>query len=163
LILRARETGLPIVLAPAVLVVMNVVYAAAAYPAGALSDRFGRLTLLAAGFAVLIVADLTLAFAPGVAGVAVGVALWGLQMGVTKGALAALVADAAPPDSRGSAYGIFNFVGGLALLAASLLSGILWDRAGPGSAFLASGLFAAAALASLALLRPKMARLSHRR
>ena len=109
LILRAREAGLPIALAPAVLVVMNVVYAAAAYPAGALSDRFGRLAVLGAGFAVLIAADLTLALASGLAGVAAGISLWGLQMGVTKGALAALVADAAPSDARGSAYGILEF------------------------------------------------------
>ena len=84
---------------------------------------------------------------------AAGVALWGLQMGVTKGALAALVTDAAPLDSRGSAYGIFNFVSGLALLVASVLFGVLWDRGGPGAAFLASTLFAAMALASLLLLR----------
>jgi MFS family permease len=153
LILRARDAGLPIALAPAVLVVMNVVYAATAYPAGALSDRFGRLAVLAAGFAILIVADLTLAFASGLTGMAAGVALWGLQMGVTKGALAALVADAAPPDSRGSAYGIFNFASGLALLVASVLFGVLWDRTGPAAAFFASALFAAAAIASLLLLR----------
>jgi MFS family permease len=156
LILRARDQGLPIALAPAVLVVMNAVYAAAAYPAGALSDRFGRLALLGAGFAILIVADLVLAFASGLVGVAAGVALWGLQMGVTKGALAALVADAAPLDSRGSAYGIFNFASGLALLVASILFGVLRDRGRSGAAFFASALFAATALASLLLLRQRL-------
>ena len=109
--------------------------------------------MLAAGFAILIVADLTPAFASGLTGVAAGVALWGLQMGVTKGALAALVADAAPPDARGSAYGIFNFASGLALLVASVLFGVLWDRRGLAAAFFASVLFAAAAIASLLLLR----------
>lgn len=102
LVLRAQGTGLPLVLIPMVLVVMNFVYALAAYPAGILSDRYNRLTVLIVGFSLLIAANLVLAFAPGLIGVAFGVALWGLHMGVTQGLLATLVADTAPPELRGT-------------------------------------------------------------
>lgn len=153
LVLRAQGTGLPLVLIPLVLVVMNFVYALAAYPAGVLSDRYNRLTVLIIGMALLIVADLVLAFAPGLAGVALGVALWGLHMGVTQGLLATLVADTAPPELRGTAYGLFNLMGGLALLAASIMAGALWDGFGPKATFLAGAGFTAFALVGLGLMR----------
>jgi MFS family permease len=98
LILRAQAVGLPLVLVPLVLVVMNVVYALAAYPAGVLSDRYNRLTMLTVGFSLLIAADLVLAFSNGLAGVAIGVALWGLHLGITQGLLATLIADTAPAE-----------------------------------------------------------------
>ncbi|HYM30680.1 MAG TPA: MFS transporter, partial [Candidatus Cybelea sp.] len=120
LILRAGAVGLPAAYAPLVLVVMNVVYAALAYPMGALSDRVDRRLLLVAGFAVLILADIVLAFAPGIWIVMLGVGLWGLHMGMTQGLLAALVADTAPEALRGTAFGVFNFASGVALLFASL-------------------------------------------
>ena len=85
LILRAQNVGLPIMLVPAVLVLMNVVYALAAYPAGVASDRMERTTLLIVGLALLIAADLALALLPSIGGVAFGVALWGLHMGLTQG------------------------------------------------------------------------------
>lgn len=153
LILRAQGTGLPLVLIPMVLVLMNFVYAVAAYPAGVLSDRYNRLTILIIGFGLLIAADLTLAFAPGLTGVASGVALWGLHMGLTQGLLATLVADTAPPELRGTAYGMFNLTGGLALLAASILAGALWDVFGPTATFLAGASFTAIALAGLGVVR----------
>jgi MFS family permease len=153
LVLRAQGTGLPLVLIPMVLVVMNVVYAFAAYPAGVLSDRYNRLTVLIIGLALLIAADLVLAFAPGLTGVAVGVALWGLHLGVTQGLLATLVADTAPTELRGTAYGMFNLMGGLALLAASVVAGLLWDGFGPQATFLAGAAFTALALVGLALVR----------
>ena len=112
----SRDFGLPVALAPLTLVTMNVVYAFAAYPAGVLSDRFDRLTVVTIGFFVLIAADLALALAGGLVGAALGVALWGLHLGLTQGVLAALVADAAPPDQRGAAFGVFNLVGGVATL-----------------------------------------------
>ena len=127
LILRAQEAGLPLVLVPAVLVLMNVVYSLSAYPVGALSDRTDRITLLIAGLAVLIAADLVLAMSGELTGVAIGVALWGLHMGVTQGLLATLVADTAPPELRGTAFGMFNLLIGLALLAASVMAGALWE------------------------------------
>ncbi|MDF1853872.1 MFS transporter [Pseudooceanicola sp.] len=156
LILRARGTGLPLVLVPLVLVVMNAVYALAAYPAGALSDRANRLTVLIIGFTLLIGADLVLAYAPGLTGVAIGVALWGLHMGLTQGLLTTLVADTAPPELRGTAYGLFNLASGVALLAASVLAGVLWEGFGPRATFLAGAGITAAALIGLGMVRLRL-------
>ena len=144
LILRAQSVGLPIALVPAVMVLMNVVYALAAYPAGVLSDRIDRRTVLIAGLLLLVVADIVLALASGIAGVAAGVILWGLHMGLTQGLLATLVADTAPAELRGTAYGMFNLLTGLALLAASIIAGALWDLVGPKGTFLAGAAFTAA-------------------
>ena len=149
LILRAQHVGLPITLLPAVLVLMNVVYAAAAYPAGVMSDRMNRAAVLATGIALLIAADLALALLPSIGGVALGVVLWGLHMGLTQGLLAALVADTSPAELRGTAYGFFNLLGGLAMLAASVIAGALWDSAGPQGTFFAGAGFALVALAGL--------------
>jgi MFS family permease len=153
LILRAQNVGLPLVLVPMVLVLMNVVYAVAAYPAGVLSDHANRITVLAVGFAFLVAADLVLTLASTIAGVAVGVALWGLHMGFTQGLLATLIADTAPPELRGTAYGFFNLLSGLALLAASIIAGALWDSVGSQGSFLAGATFIALALAGLAATR----------
>jgi MFS family permease len=164
LVLRAQGTGLPLVLVPLVLVVMNVVYAMAAYPAGVVSDRYNRLTVVIIGLVLLIAADLVLAFAPGLTGVAIGVAFWGLHMGVTQGLLATLVADTAPPELRGTAYGMFNLMGGLALLAASVVAGLLWDGFGPQATFIAGAAFTALALVGLGVVRWRVPSLgaSHR-
>ncbi len=153
LILRAQAVGLPVTLVPMVLVLMNVVYAFAAYPAGVLSDHANRITILGVGFGLLVAADLVLAFTNGLAGVATGVALWGLHMGFTQGLLATLLADTAPPELRGTAYGIFNLLCGLAMLVASVLAGALWDSVGPQSTFLAGAAFTVIALALLAVSR----------
>ena len=153
LILRAVAAGLPIALAPAVLVVMNVVYAAAAYPAGAISDRFDRTSLLGLGFVVLIVSDLVLGLASQLWAIGLGIALWGLHMGLTQGMLAALVADTTPERRRGTAYGLFNLVSGVAMLVASALAGFLWDRVGPQAPFLGGAIFAFVALMLLSGFR----------
>lgn len=153
LILRSQSVGLPIALVPAVMVLMNIVYALAAYPAGILSDRVNRHTVLIAGLCLLIVADLVLALSGNIAGVAVGVVLWGIHMGLTQGLLAALVADTAPPELRGTAYGMFNLMTGLALLAASIIAGALWDAIGPRATFLAGAGFTAIAVMGLLTLR----------
>jgi MFS family permease len=149
LVLRAQEAGLALTLMPAVLVVLNVVYALSSYPVGVLADRFHRGTLIALGFAVLVAADLVLALVGGLVGVALGVVLWGLHMGMTQGLLATLVADVAPAGLRGTAFGVLNLVGGLALLAASVLAGGLWDAYGSQAAFLAGAAFATLALLGL--------------
>lgn len=153
LILRAIDVGLSATWVPLVLVGMNLVYMVAAYPIGAASDRIGREGLLAVGLGLLILADLVLALAPGLIGLGAGVALWGLHMGATQGLLSTLVADAAPPGLRGTAFGIYNLVTGLALLAASLIAGALWQWIGPSATFGAGGVFAALALGGAALLR----------
>ena len=152
LILRGAGAGLPVMLTPVVLIVMNLVYALAAAPAGSLSDRLGRKPLLAAGIMVLCAADLVLAFAGGVFGVLLGAGLWGLHMGLTQSLLAALVADTAPAKLRGTAFGVFNLATGLALLLASALAGWLWSAHGEAFTFVTGALFAAAALLGLLLL-----------
>ncbi|MEO8315191.1 MAG: MFS transporter [Pseudomonadota bacterium] len=157
LILRARQVGLSIALVPMVLVVMNVVYSAAAYPAGVVSDRHGRQRVLALGMLILIAADLVLAMVPGLAGVAAGVALWGLHMAFTQGLFAAWVADTAPAELRGIAFGMFNLMTGGALLVASLVAGILWDAVGAQATFFTGAAIAACALGGLFVAGPKLA------
>jgi MFS family permease len=156
LLLRAQSVGLLLALVPVVMVVMNVVYALAAWPAGALSDRLGRFGVLASGLAMLVAADLVLAFASDIGTVGLGVALWGLHMGLTQGLLASLVADTAPENLRGTAFGVFNLVTGLAMLAASVIAGALWDVAGPTATFLSGAIFAALTLAALPAVRRSM-------
>lgn len=153
LVLKAQGKGLSLALVPGVLVVMNVAYAGAAYPAGILSDKGDRLSLLLVGIGVLIVADLVLAWAPGLVGVGLGTALWGLHMGLTQGLISALVADTAPADLRGTAFGLLNLVSGVGLLLASLIAGLLWDYAGPSVMFLTGAGFSALAALGLAAIR----------
>ncbi len=149
LLLRAQNLGLAVTWVPMVLIVMNLVYAASAYPVGKLSDNSNRSGLLAWGIGFLILADLVLAAAGGIWAVMLGAALWGLHMGATQGLLSALVADAAPADLRGTAFGVFNLAGGLALLAASVLAGALWSRFGPAMTFYVGAVFSAVALIGL--------------
>ena len=153
LVLRAERGGIPVALVPLVMVAMNLVYAACAYPFGKLSDRLGRRRLLGWGLAVLIAADLVLASDDHWPTVVAGVALWGVHLAMTQGLLAALVADTAPAELRGTAYGFFNLVSGIAMLVASVLAGLLWDRLGPAFTFHAGALFAAVALIGLLRVR----------
>ena len=146
LVLRAHEGGLSVALTPLVLVGMNVVYAVAAYPFGKLSDSMSHTRLLVYGLVVLIAADFALAYSNHWAWVSAGIVLWGLHMGMTQGLLATMVADTAPEDLRGSAYGFFNLVSGIALLVASGLAGFIWDRLGASYTFVAGTLFCAVAL-----------------
>lgn len=146
LILKANAEGLPLALTPLVLVVMNLVYAAGAYPAGHFADRMPPVRLLGGGIICLIAADLVLAVAPGMVGVTLGLILWGAHMALTQGLLAKLVADHAPAHLRGSAYGMFNLATGIALLFASVIAGLLWDRFGADATFFAGAGFATVAL-----------------
>jgi predicted MFS family arabinose efflux permease len=147
LILRAQQLGLPDAWAPLVLILMNVVYAASAYPFGQLADRMSHRRLLGGGLAVLVAADLLLASGGGWAALALGIALWGLHLGMTQGLLATMVADAAPAELRGTAYGFFNLASGAAMLVASILAGLLWDRFGAAATFQAGAVFSLLALA----------------
>ncbi|MDB5731607.1 MAG: major facilitator superfamily 1 [Variovorax sp.] len=150
LVLRAQQGGMALALVPLVMVAMNLVYAACAYPFGRLSDRMSHRTLLALGLLVLVAADLVLASGNHWSVVLAGVALWGLHMGITQGLLATMVADAAPPDLRGTAYGFFNLMSGIAMLVASVVAGLVWDRLGASSTFHAGAAFCIVALAGLA-------------
>jgi MFS family permease len=155
LVLRATGVGLSAPRIPVVLIVMNVVYALAAYPAGVAADHLGRRTLLAAGVGVLVAADVVLATAPGVGAVLAGAALWGLHMGLTQGLLSALVAATAPASLRGTAFGLFNLATGVFLLLASVLAGLFWSRLGAPATFWAGAVFAAMALAGIARWAPE--------
>jgi len=150
LVLRAQNVGLPPAMAPWVMVVMSIVYAAVSYPAGSAADRGRGPRLLSAGLLALVAADVVLANAAGGAAVFAGAALWGMHMGLTQGLLAALVAATAPVDMRGTAFGVFNLVCGVALLAASVLAGWLWDTFGPAFTFYAGAALTLAAWAALA-------------
>lgn len=149
LLLRAENVGLAVTWVPMILIVMNLVYAASAYPFGRLSDNGKRRRLLAWGIVLLIAADLVLALAGNFWTVGLGAAIWGLHMGATQGLLAALVADTAPADLRGTAFGVFNLASGVALLAASVIAGGLWTLAGPAMTFYAGAGFAGVALAGV--------------
>ena len=153
LVLRALRGGLPVAFAPAVLIGMNVVYSTSAYPFGKLSDRVDHATLLVLGVSVLIAADVVLAQGADWWWTAIGIALWGLHMGITQGLLATMVADTAPADLRGTAFGFFNLMSGIALLFASVIAGLLWDRVGPASTFIAGAVFGALALVAVVTRR----------
>jgi len=150
LILRAEDLGVPLGYVPLALVVMSLFYAMFAYPAGVAADRLDARRLLLSSLLLLILADLLLAAAEGLWTAFAGAALWGLHMAFSQGLLAKLVADSAPLALRGTAFGVFNLLAGLALLAASLIAGALWQRFGAAATFLAGAFFAA--LAALGLL-----------
>ncbi len=143
LVLRATDRGLSLTFVPMVLVVMSVVYALSAYPAGKLSDRLPRQHVLAAGMGVLVLSDAVLAMAGGEVLLFVGIALWGLHMGLTQGILASLVADRVPATYRATAFGMFNLVSGIALLLASGMAGALWQYVAPAATFWVGALVAA--------------------
>ena len=151
LVLRAQHGGIPIALVPLVMVAMNLIYALSAYPFGKLSDRMSHMRLLTLGLLVLIAADVVLATNDHWGVVLLGVGLWGLHLGMTQGLLATMVADTAPADLRGTAYGFFNLASGLAMLIASVLAGFLWDQIGPAFTFYAGAVFCAVAVVGLTL------------
>jgi len=153
LVLRAQNVGMSLAQAPMVMVAMTVVYALLAFPAGAWADRGHSSRLIGAGLGALIASDLVLAQASGTVGVLIGAALWGLHLALTQGLLSALVAAVAPPDLRGTAFGVFNLASGIALIVASALAGLLWDVAGPAWTFYAGALFTLVAWIALLLRR----------
>ncbi|HZP94536.1 MAG TPA: MFS transporter [Burkholderiales bacterium] len=155
LLLRAQDVGLAVTWVPLILIVMNVAYALSAYPLGRLSDNGSRGRLLGLGIGFLIAADLVLAQATGTWAVGAGAVLWGLHMGATHGLLTAIIADAAPADLRGTAFGVFNLATGLALLAASVIAGGLWNVFGPATTFYAGAAFSAVALTGLVMRRDR--------
>ena len=152
LVLRVASLGLPLAFAPLVLVVMNVLYATSSYPMGALSDSIDRRLIVGAGFGMLALADVVLAAAPGPWLAMLGVGFWGLHMGMTQGLLGALVADSAPEALRGTAFGFFHLVSGVAMLIASLLAGVLWERFGAPATFLAGAAFTLLGVASMLIV-----------
>ncbi|HXK47077.1 MAG TPA: MFS transporter [Deltaproteobacteria bacterium] len=153
LLLRAQNLGVPAMFVPFFMVIMNVIYSLTAYPVGIISDKLGRLGMLTAGSIVLVVSDVVLAAAQSPAFVVLGVSLWGLHMGLTQGIFSALVADTSPENLRGSAFGIFSMVSGIAMLLASGIAGWLWDSTGPSATFLVGAAFAMAGLTGFIVVR----------
>jgi len=155
LVLRATSAGLAIGYVPVVMITMNVVYAAGAYPAGIASDQMSPRTLLVAGLAMLALADLVLAAATSPLHVLVGTSFWGFHMALTQGLLSKLVSDTAPAELRGTAFGMFNLVSGGALVLASVVAGALWELVGPPATFLAGALFASVPALGIVLFAPR--------
>lgn len=151
LVLRAQQMDIPLALIPLVMVAMNLLYALSAYPFGKLSDRMSHAGMLQAGLGVLIVADIVLAVSQHWSGILIGVALWGVHMGMTQGLLAAMIANTAPADLRGTAYGMFNLMSGVALLLASLGAGLLWETWGAASTFYAGAIICVITLLGMRL------------
>lgn len=135
LVLRVQKLGLPIGWTPSVLLVMSGIYALSSYPMGVLSDRFGRAKILAIGLVTLMISNLLLMLAPGIISAMVGIAIWGLHMGMTQGVMSAMVADHAPQDMRGTAFGLLNIIMGVVLLFSSLIAGLVWDHLSSGAIF----------------------------
>lgn len=135
LVLRAQQTGLDIAWIPGVMVVMSLAYSLSAWPVGILSDRLDRRILLSIGMVLLIAADLVLGIGKSITSMFVGVAVWGLHMGFTQGVLAAMVSETSPMTLRGTAFGLFNLVGGVSMLLASVIAGAVWERFGASITF----------------------------
>jgi MFS family permease len=149
LLLRAQDVGLSIAQVPVTLVIMNVVYAVSSYPAGVAADRIDRRVLLSLGVGVLVVADLLLASASSILPALLGVAAWGLHMGLTQGLLATWIAEVAPHNLRGTAFGMFNLASGGLLLLASVIAGYLWSLFGAHATFMAGAIFSGITLFAL--------------
>jgi MFS family permease len=156
LVLRAQQVGFAIAWVPLVMVVMSLTYTFSAYPAGILSDRMNRRSLLATGLLSLVLADLVLAWAASPLVALLGVALWGLHLGCTQGILAAMIADVTPPELKGTAFGLFNLASGLLMLLSSVIAGGLWVRYGAAATFQAGAVFSLAALLMLVLTVPRL-------
>ncbi|MBZ7306149.1 MFS transporter [Klebsiella oxytoca] len=140
LVLRAQQMAIPLFAIPLVMVAMNLVYSLTAYPFGKLSDRMSHSKMLQWGLLVLIAADIVLALSSHWSTLLAGVALWGIHMGMTQGLLAAMVAHTAPPELRGTAFGMFNLMSGIALLLASAGAGVQWEMLGAASTFYAGAI-----------------------
>lgn len=149
LVLKGQQSGIPIAYTPLIMVAMNIIYAATAYPFGKLSDRLSHTRLLAFSLIILIAADLVIANSHHWSTLLFGLTLWGIHMGITQGLLAALVAATSPKDLLGTAYGFFNLMSGIALLVASALAGLVWDLYGSSATFYAGAVFCGLTLVSL--------------
>lgn len=149
LMLRANDMGAPVAVVPLMGALFSLVGALVALPAGAVSDRLGRRTVLIAGFALyaLVYAGFALG-AGGAWGAAVLFAAYGVPYAMVEGLSRTFVVDLVGEDCRATAVGGYTFVLGLAALPASALAGLLWDAVSPSAPFaLSAGLMALAAIA----------------
>ena len=156
LLLKAKDVGVDAAWVPSFLILMSAVYGLTAYPCGILADHVDRKRQLCTGVAVLAGCHLTLASSHDAWTTAAGAVLWGLQMGITQGLVAATIADAAPAPLRGTAFGIYYLVDGVASFLASAGAGLLWSIGGAQLAFGAGAALAGAvALMLVASPMPK--------
>jgi MFS family permease len=154
LLLRLRDLGVPVALLPAAWVLLSAVKTLTSTPGGYLADRLGRRRVLLAGWAVYALVYLGFA-AVSSAGVAVALfAFYGVYFGLAEGTEKALVAQLAPA-ARGTAYGLYHLAVGVTALPASVVFGIVWERAGAEWAFLIGAALAAAAGLVLLAARPE--------
>ncbi len=136
----------------------NLVAALVSYPAGALSDRFGRRDLLLAAFTVFFVTYLGFALTLSVALIGALFVLYGLYQGIFRAVGKALAADLVPQELRASGVGWYSTTVGLLQLLASVVAGLLWDRIGHPAVFYFGAIFAVAGAVALVILVPADAR-----
>jgi MFS family permease len=140
LLLRSQEIGLKVSFIPVVFVVMNVAYAIVAVPFGHLADRGGFFILIVCGFLILVLADIILALTNSVGWMFVGIIFWGIHLGMTQGLLLAMISKLSPLELRGTSFGLFHAISGVALLTASLIAGYLWQYYYSGLIFFVSAI-----------------------
>ncbi|KIE41434.1 MFS transporter [Geobacter anodireducens] len=154
LLLRAGQLGVPPARIPLLWAFFHLVKMLASTPFGALSDRIGRRRVIVAGWAVYALSYLGFAAAASEPVCWLLFAVYGTFYGMTEGTEKAFVADLVPAEARGGAFGWYHFAVGVGALPASVLFGLIWERAGQGAAFLfGAGLAALAAVLLLALVR----------
>ena len=151
LLLRAESRGFSATDVIAAYALYNLTYTLLAYPAGAIADRLGHKRVLMAGY---LVHGLTYAgfAAAGLAGpwvIWVLFGVYGAHMALTEGVEKALIVDLAPAELRATTLGMFSTVVGVALLPASAIAGVMWDRLGPVAPFAVGGALGVGAAVAL--------------
>jgi len=152
LILRAHNLGLGTLATVLAYAVYNVVYAAAGWPAGILSDRLGRRGIIVTGFALFALVYGGMGLATGALVVWPLFALYGLYIALTDGVTKAYITDLVPGEQRGGALGLYAATTGVMALLSSVLAGLLWDRFTPSAPFYVGAVTALGAAAALLLL-----------
>jgi MFS family permease len=154
LIVKATKLGAAPTLAPLLWLLLHIVKASTATSGGALADRFGKRNSLVLGWTVYAVLWASIGFAESLSVLFVLTAVYGVSHGLMEGAERGLIADLAYGGKRGTAFGSYNLVIGLAALAASTTFGAVWDRFGSVAAFCGSASFALLAAGLLYVLVP---------
>jgi MFS family permease len=150
-VLWARDNGLPLDRVPLVWAAASLVKMLLAYPAGVATDRHGRVPLLLIGWSARVAALVALALVPATgAGVWVLFVCYSASLVLTEPAERSLIGDAAPAAVRGTAFGLYHLAAGLFVLPGAVLFGLLWERAGSSSAFLAAAVITAVAALGMA-------------
>lgn len=153
MILKAHAAGYEEHETIIVMIMQNLFAMISAFPVGRLSDRLDRRYFLGFGFLLTIASNLVFAFANTKVPILVGASLWGLQMGMTQSLLLTKVSDTTRREVRGTAFGIYYFLVGIALLLSNNLTGYLDHHYSKAHAFVMSALIASLALLLLPMLK----------